>query len=264
MLDHEADLCTQDLEASLRQIVEERKQPACARPRRPRSYARGAVPRPAWRRQDHGRAVARARTQAPAPHSRSRRGDEQSARAAPAAICATFSNTRRPSTACCFSMNWTRSPSAATTEARLANSSGSSRCLFSRSTIGRSSGVLLAATNHPDLLDPAIWRRFELHVEFPLPNREAIARFIEATLHLISRRQANGARLLAVAFAGRSFSDIERELSAARRSARSCDTPLEEQFAGLLTNKSIPKTRAHSAWQRRSSIEGLLSQRKRA
>ena len=37
------------------------------------------------------------------------------------------------------------------------------------------SGVLLAATNHPDLLDPAIWRRFDLHIEFPIPDEAAIA-----------------------------------------------------------------------------------------
>ena len=40
------------------------------------------------------------------------------------------------------------------------------------------SGLLIAATNHADLLDPAIWRRFELAVEFPLPTPAIAARFI--------------------------------------------------------------------------------------
>jgi len=31
-------------------------------------------------------------------------------------------------------------------------------------------GLLVAATNHPELLDPAIWRRFDRVVEFPLPT----------------------------------------------------------------------------------------------
>lgn len=35
-------------------------------------------------------------------------------------------------------------------------------------------GLLIAATNHPDLIDPALWRRFELLVEFKLPERPAI------------------------------------------------------------------------------------------
>ncbi|WP_271540577.1 AAA family ATPase [Bradyrhizobium sp. CCBAU 45321] len=123
------------------------------------------------------------------------------------------------------------------------------------------SGVLLAATNHPDLLDPAIWRRFELHVEFPLPDQEAIARFIEATLapYFPATKQWSG--LLATGFAGRSFSDIERDLSAARRGAALGNVPLEEQLAGLLTNKSIVKAKRI---QLATAIvnRGLLSQRK--
>lgn len=123
------------------------------------------------------------------------------------------------------------------------------------------SGVLLAATNHPDLLDPAIWRRFEMHVQFPLPSQEAIARFIEMSLapYFPATKQWSG--LLAAGFAGRSFSDIERDLSGARRSAALGRIPLEEQLAGLLTNKSIAKAKRI---QLATAIvkRGLLSQRK--
>jgi hypothetical protein len=124
-----------------------------------------------------------------------------------------------------------------------------------------SSGVLLAATNHPDLLDPAIWRRFELHVEFPLPDQEAIARFIDGMLAPYFPTSGEWSSLLAVAFAGRSFSDIERDLSVARRRAVLSNVPLERQLAGLLTNKSIARTkRIHFAT---AAVEqGLLSQRK--
>ena len=40
-------------------------------------------------------------------------------------------------------------------------------------------GVTLGITNHPQLLDPAVWRRFAVQIEVPLPNfdaREAIVR----------------------------------------------------------------------------------------
>lgn len=123
------------------------------------------------------------------------------------------------------------------------------------------SGVLLAATNHPDLLDPAIWRRFELHVQFPLPNQEAIARFIEATLAPYFPATKQWSDLLAAGFAGRSFSDIERDLFAARRSAALGNVALEEQLAGLVTNKSIAKAKRI---QLATAIvkRGLLSQRK--
>ena len=46
--------------------------------------------------------------------------------------------------------------------------------------------LLLGATNHPQLLDPAIWRRFESTIEFPLPDHaarvESIDRFSAGSL----------------------------------------------------------------------------------
>jgi len=80
-----------------------------------------------------------------------------------------------------------------------------------------SSGVLIAATNHPELLDPAVWRRFDSMIEFPLPNlsarRTAIERFSAAKL------PSALVEALALATEGRSFSDLERELARARRAA---------------------------------------------
>lgn len=34
-----------------------------------------------------------------------------------------------------------------------------------------SAAIIIAATNHPQLLDPAVFRRFQLNVEFEVPNR---------------------------------------------------------------------------------------------
>jgi len=124
-----------------------------------------------------------------------------------------------------------------------------------------SSGVLLAATNHPDLLDPAIWRRFDLHIQFPLPNQDGIAGFIEAMLSPYFPAAKNWSSLLALAFAGRSFSDIERDLAAARRSAALGNLPLEELLAALLTNKTI--ARAKRILLAAGMVDrGLVSQRK--
>jgi SpoVK/Ycf46/Vps4 family AAA+-type ATPase len=38
--------------------------------------------------------------------------------------------------------------------------------------------VLIAATNHPELLDRAAWRRFQLWLDLPKPNQAQIARYI--------------------------------------------------------------------------------------
>ena len=79
-------------------------------------------------------------------------------------------------------------------------------------------GVLVAATNHPDLLDPAAWRRFDLIIEFPMPTaqqlRESIDRMFEG------KGVDDAIRAIAVvAYAGMSFSDIDRELRRACRAA---------------------------------------------
>jgi AAA+ superfamily predicted ATPase len=39
--------------------------------------------------------------------------------------------------------------------------------------------VLVAATNHPDLLDRAVWRRFQIRTSLPLPDRHNIARWFD-------------------------------------------------------------------------------------
>lgn len=39
--------------------------------------------------------------------------------------------------------------------------------------------VTVAATNHAELLDRAVWRRFELRLAMPLPSHEALAAFLD-------------------------------------------------------------------------------------
>lgn len=42
--------------------------------------------------------------------------------------------------------------------------------------------MVIAATNHPELLDRASWRRFQVRVNLPLPNANELAQFIECFL----------------------------------------------------------------------------------
>lgn len=78
-------------------------------------------------------------------------------------------------------------------------------------------GLLLAATNHPELIDPALWRRFDLVVQFQVPEpaavKEAIKRFLGPDFALFGR----WIEILAFAFRGHSFSDIERHIQRFRR-----------------------------------------------
>ena len=57
-------------------------------------------------------------------------------------------------------------------------------------------GILIAATNHPDLLDPAVWRRFDRVLEFPLPSpselEELFRRLIPETDRALDFARAPG------------------------------------------------------------------------
>jgi SpoVK/Ycf46/Vps4 family AAA+-type ATPase len=105
-----------------------------------------------------------------------------------------------------------------------------------------SSGLLVAATNHSDLLDPAVWRRFEVRVSFPMPTdaavRKAINIFIGSSNVPTQWREA-----MAVTLRGLSFSDVERELLSARRSSVVHDVPLEETLGGIVKNRIEPLPR---------------------
>lgn len=96
-----------------------------------------------------------------------------------------------------------------------------------------SHGLLLAATNHPELIDPALWRRFDLTIDFQLPDIAAIK---EAIMHFLGQDSGLLARwvdVLAFAFEGESFSDIERSIQRFRRAlalGSTTDADLVEEF----------------------------------
>src|SRR5450755_791799 len=78
--------------------------------------------------------------------------------------------------------------------------------------------LLLAATNHADLLDPAVWRRFETIVEFPLPDEAGRATAMRNYLddQTVSDEMI---RTLAATYQGASFGELERAVMRARRIA---------------------------------------------
>ncbi len=97
-------------------------------------------------------------------------------------------------------------------------------------------GLLLAATNHPELIDSALWRRFDLVIEFKLPDmqavKDAIKRFLGPDYALFSR----WIDILTFAFYGESFSDIERAIRRFRRAlalGTASDAELVEEFIRL-------------------------------
>jgi SpoVK/Ycf46/Vps4 family AAA+-type ATPase len=103
-------------------------------------------------------------------------------------------------------------------------------------------GLLIAATNHADLLDPAVWRRFEMRIEFPMPTEGAVRQAVDTFLGP-SKAQGSWKEVLAVMLRGLSFSDIEREVMLARRAAVTRDVPLEDALEQVVQNRVEPLPR---------------------
>jgi SpoVK/Ycf46/Vps4 family AAA+-type ATPase len=113
------------------------------------------------------------------------------------------------------------------------------------------SGILVAATNHPELLDPAVWRRFDRVVEFPHPKPDEIA----AVIRQLVRRDdviKDSIGLLSTLLEGRSFADVVRIITAARRSAVVSGTPtaaaIERVIADLSERADFETKLRVAAW----------------
>lgn len=80
----------------------------------------------------------------------------------------------------------------------------------------RSFGITIAITNHDRLLDPAVWRRFETHLQLGEPDetsRESlIARFLQPI-----EAPASTLRVFSYCLARRTGADIERVCTAVKR-----------------------------------------------
>lgn len=74
--------------------------------------------------------------------------------------------------------------------------------------------VLVAATNHPDMLDPAVWRRFEVTVAFDVAPQQIVKRLlVDASIDPIV------AERLSAVLAGQTYAEIQRIITSARKKA---------------------------------------------
>jgi MoxR-like ATPase len=69
-------------------------------------------------------------------------------------------------------------------------------------------GVTFGLTNHPSLLDPAVWRRFDVQLEMPLPGAQERVAIVRRVLQAGSDVDAADAKLLAWFGSGMSGSEI--------------------------------------------------------
>lgn len=98
--------------------------------------------------------------------------------------------------------------------------------------------LLVAATNHGELLDPAVWRRFDLNIHFDLPDSGLVEEYLK--LHDI------GGTLLPImtsSFTDKSFSDIEREVNILRKTSVLDQRPLLDVFVESHTSNTIDNSK---------------------
>lgn len=69
--------------------------------------------------------------------------------------------------------------------------------------------IVVTATNHPELLDRAVWRRFQLRLALPHATRAGIERMLERWIRRTGRPLGLAPRTLADKLAGASYAEVE-------------------------------------------------------
>jgi len=125
-----------------------------------------------------------------------------------------------------------------------------------------SSGLLIAATNHPDLLDPAVWRRFEIVLKFANPDSLKIQQLTEVLLKPHMEDYSVWSKVLSYVFAGKSFSEVERLINLARKSSALDGKPLQEKISNYIYHNEFLTHDQKIALACELINNGILSQRR--
>lgn len=123
-------------------------------------------------------------------------------------------------------------------------------------------GLLIAATNHPDLLDPAVWRRFEMVLNFNNPSNELIEQQVNNLLKAHLDQPEEWSKILSFVFSGKSFSEIERQINQLRKAAAVEGSSLDRKLEQLVTLESDLTKDQKIELARALYDSGVVSQRK--
>jgi SpoVK/Ycf46/Vps4 family AAA+-type ATPase len=105
-----------------------------------------------------------------------------------------------------------------------------------------SDSILIAATNHPEIIDDALWRRFDHIMQFELPSKALISQALKTFFMDDFKYFESYQTVLTILFEGYSFSDIERTVLEFRRTfVIGANTPEEivSQTINKVKNKKI-------------------------
>lgn len=103
--------------------------------------------------------------------------------------------------------------------------------------------LMLAATNHPSLLDPAVWRRFEHIIDFPLPSKNELNEVLQRSFPKSKKEDKELLTALSIVMQGASFSDVDKLTASLMRDSvlhkTKLSTLVEEAIFKLLSD--LPK-----------------------
>lgn len=105
--------------------------------------------------------------------------------------------------------------------------------------------IIIAATNHPELIDRAIWRRFDSTITFDLPNEELLNKAILFFAKEAENRIRKYLFLLSEIFKGLSFADIESEMLRIRKAlilGDDIEVYLADRITKLINSKNLDKS----------------------
>lgn len=114
--------------------------------------------------------------------------------------------------------------------------------------------LLVAATNHGELLDPAVWRRFDVMLNFSLPDATQRAQLMRG--HDVPEEIANA---IAAVVDGQTFSAISRAMDSARKQTVLDGVPFEEALVDwALTVSATPGKPSSSIARERRDLQALV------
>jgi len=122
-------------------------------------------------------------------------------------------------------------------------------------------GLLIAASNHPNLLDPAVWRRFDRTIQFPLPTKSEVEETVRRIIGTNDNIDDSLIQALSGLYDGESFADVEKHINQVRKYSILNRTNLDDDIVRLLFSSAGKVEIQRKATIASALIESGLSQR---
>lgn len=119
-------------------------------------------------------------------------------------------------------------------------------------------GILLAATNHHELLDRAIWRRFQTVIEMPRPEKKEIHRMMSQWPDFVNTTEIKATqwKKIEACFAGLSYSDIKNVINNKSKKIL-LENKAQLEFCDLIAE--IFDFKNHGAYSEKDIVQYMVS-----